>query len=59
MNKTLLVLMSSAFLAMSACEREGPAERAGKEIDSAGKQLGEKVERAGEQVQDAAKDARK
>ena len=57
--KALLVAMSLAFLGLTACEREGPAERAGKKIDSAAERAGENVERAGEKVQDAARDARK
>jgi hypothetical protein len=59
MKKILLAAMSLAFLGLSACEREGPAERAGKKIDSAAERAGEKIESAGEKVQDAAKDARK
>jgi hypothetical protein len=59
MEKALLVALSLAFLALAGCEREGPAERAGKQIDSATERAGEKVERAGEKVQDAARDARK
>jgi hypothetical protein len=56
---------------LSGCQKkEGPAERAGKEIDKAveksGQQInkgvdkaGEKLEKAGEKMQDAAKDVKK
>ena len=59
MKKTLLMAMSLVVLGLSACEREGPAERAGKQIDSAAERTGEKVEKAGEKMQDAAKDAQR
>jgi len=46
--------------ALSACEKkEGPAERAGKEIDKTVQSAGQEVEKVGQQIQDAAKDARK
>lgn len=53
----------AAFLliaGLSACERhEGPAERAGKEVDQAVEAAGKKIEQAGEKIQEAAKDAKK
>jgi hypothetical protein len=59
-NMKSLGQWSSAILAisilvfgLSACEKkEGPAERAGKEVDKT-------VEKAGQSIQDAAKDAKK
>jgi hypothetical protein len=48
-----------ALAGVAACQREGPAERAGKQIDQAVEKAGDKVERAGEKIQDAAKDAKK
>ena len=42
------------MLAVAACEKEGPAERAGKSVDNAVENTGEKIEPAGEKVQDAA-----
>jgi hypothetical protein len=52
--------MSVAILGLSACEKkEGPAERAGKEVDKAVESAGKKLEKAGQQVQDAAQDAKK
>ncbi len=52
--------MSALIVALPACEkREGPAERAGKEIDKAVDKVGQQVERAGEKIQDAASASKK
>ena len=51
---TFVSLVVAALL-LVACEREGPAERAGKDIDRAAKDAGKAVERAGEKIQDATK----
>jgi predicted small lipoprotein YifL len=42
---------------LAACEqkREGPAERAGKEIDKAVERAGQQIEKAGEKIQEQAK----
>ena len=48
------------IVGLSACEKkEGPAERAGKEIDKTVEKAGQQLEKAGQQIQDAAKDAKK
>ena len=48
------------LLALAACEKkEGPAERAGKEIDKSIESAGQQLEKAGQKIQDAAKDAKK
>jgi len=48
------------ILGLSACEKkEGPAERAGKEIDKSIENAGKQLEKAGDKIQDAAKDAKK
>lgn len=39
----------------AACEREGPAEKAGRELDQAVDKAGRNVEKAGRNMQDAAK----
>lgn len=39
-------------LSLSACEPEGPAERAGENVDEAVEDTGEAVEEAGDEVQD-------
>jgi len=45
---------------LSACEKkEGPAERAGKEVDKTVEKAGQQLEKAGQSIQDAAKDAKK
>jgi hypothetical protein len=61
------VVMTALLIALAGCQRqEGPAEKAGKEIDKAaehaaetidkaGVKIGEEVEKAGEKMQDAAK----
>jgi len=50
------VLVAGAMLfLLSACEKEGPAERAGKEADKVVSDVGKSIEKAGENIQDAAK----
>jgi hypothetical protein len=52
--------MSILIVGLSACEKkEGPAERAGKEIDKTIDKAGQQLEKTGQQIQDAAKDAKK
>lgn len=46
--------------ALPACQKqEGPAERAGKEIDQAADKVGQQIEKAGEKIQDATKNGQK
>lgn len=48
--------MGVLLVVLSACQKqEGPAERAGKEVDKAIDQVGQQVEKAGDKIQDAAK----
>jgi hypothetical protein len=42
-------------LTVSACEKEGPAEKAGKELDKAAKDVGQAMERAADSVKEATK----
>ena len=60
-TSVVAVLASSLLvLGLAACEKkEGPAERAGKEIDKTVDKAGQQLEKAGQQIQDAAKDAKK
>lgn len=53
------IALSFAVAGLSACEKEGPMERAGEKIDNAGEKVGETIENAGEKLQDAARDAKK
>lgn len=41
------------FIALAACERKGPAEKAGEAIDRAGEKASRNIEKAGENVRDA------
>ena len=48
----MVILMAG----LAACEKkEGPAERAGKQVDKAVESAGKQIEKAGEKIQDAAK----
>jgi hypothetical protein len=50
------VLLGGSLL---ACQKEGPGERAGKQVDKAVENAGKQIEKAGDKIQDAAKDAKK
>jgi hypothetical protein len=43
------------FLGLSACQKEGPAERAGKALDQSAERAGEKMEDATDKAADALK----
>ena len=52
--------MSILVAGLSACEKkEGPAERAGKEIDKSVQSAGKQIEKAGQKIQDEAKGDKK
>ncbi|MDP2827204.1 MAG: hypothetical protein Q8O37_01215 [Sulfuricellaceae bacterium] len=54
------LVMTALFAALPGCQKqEGPAEQAGKEIDTAVEKAGAQIEKAGENIQDAAKDGNK
>jgi hypothetical protein len=54
------LVMSALLVALSACQKqEGPAERAGKEVDKAAEKVGQQIEKAGDSIQDAAKGEKK
>ena len=46
-------------IALAGCQKEGPAESAGKKVDRAIDKTGQSVERAGEKIRDAAKNDKK
>lgn len=50
----LVAVLGFLGAAVPGCEREGPAERTGKEVDKATKQAGENLEKAGKDIQKAA-----
>jgi predicted small lipoprotein YifL len=50
-----LFLAVFMLAALSACERKGPAEKAGEAIDNAGEKASRSIEKAGENVRDAVK----
>jgi uncharacterized lipoprotein YehR (DUF1307 family) len=60
-NSVCAVLATSIMIfGLAACEKkEGPVERAGKEIDKTIEKAGQQIEKAGDRIQDAAKDAKK
>jgi hypothetical protein len=50
-----VLAISALIVGLAACEKkEGPAERAGKDIDKAIDKVGQQMEKAGEKIQDAA-----
>jgi Flp pilus assembly protein TadD len=52
--------MSALIAALSGCQKqEGPAEKAGKEVDKTVEKAGQQIEKAGESIQDAAKGDKK
>jgi hypothetical protein len=54
------LIMSALIVGLFCCQRkEGPVERAGKQIDKAVEKAGEQIEKAGEKIEDAAKDVNK
>ena len=48
-----LLYVAIAALALAACNREGPAEKAGRSIDRAGENASKSIEKAGKNVRDA------
>ncbi|MCP8687483.1 hypothetical protein [Marinobacterium sedimentorum] len=55
--KTVGTLLFTAALlaALSGCEKEGPVEHAGKEVDKAMQDAGDQLEQTGEDIKEAAK----
>ena len=51
----LLVTVVLLGLTLSACQKEGPAEKAGKEIDKAAKEAGQAMDKAVDSVKEATK----
>lgn len=48
--------LAAVIVALAGCQKqEGPAERAGRELDKSMEKIGQQMEKAGEKIQDAAK----
>lgn len=60
-KKTFASLFAIGLLTagLAGCHKEGPAEKAGKEIDNATATVGEKMQEAGQDIQKAADDAKR
>ena len=49
------LLLAFAVAGLSACEKKGPAERAGEAVDKAAQKAGDAVKEAGDKIKDATK----
>jgi predicted small lipoprotein YifL len=47
-------LLALAIAALAGCNREGPAEKAGRQLDRTADKAGQSLEKAGQSVRDAA-----
>jgi hypothetical protein len=54
----ILVLFGCLSIGVLSCEKEGPAEKAGKQIDQTVEKAGDKMEEAGEAVKEKAEEAK-
>jgi hypothetical protein len=52
---SLMLCASFITLVLGGCEKEGPTERAGKQIDEAVEKADEAMEKAGDKMQEATK----
>jgi predicted small secreted protein len=60
-TRSVTVVIAAVVLiaVLGGCQKEGPAERAGKQVDKAVDKAGEQIEKAGDKIKDAASDAKK
>ena len=59
-RNAVYVFIATCSLAIAACQpAEGPAERAGKNIDNAAKKVGEQVDKTADKAKEALNDAKK
>jgi hypothetical protein len=57
---TATAVLCGLLASLAACQKpEGPAEKAGKDIDKAVGQVGQQVQKAGASIEDAAKGDKK
>lgn len=56
-GKSIVAALVLGILAagLSGCKKEGPMERAGKEIDKGADKAGDKIKKAGDKIKDAVK----
>ena len=55
-SKSAIVLAAGMLvMALGGCHKEGPAEKAGKEIDKAMSSAGDQIQAAGDKIQNAVK----
>lgn len=55
-----VLVMSALITGLFCCQKkEGPAERAGKQIDKALEKAGQQIDKVGKKIEDAVKDAEK
>ena len=54
-NIIAALVVSLLLMGISGCKKEGPMERAGKNIDKTVEKGGEQVEKAGKKIQEEAK----
>jgi predicted small lipoprotein YifL len=48
-----ILIVIAALLALAACKQEGPAEKAGRQLDQAGEKASKGIEQAGKDIRDA------
>ena len=58
-NLSMTIIMSTFIAMLVGCEKEGPAEKAGKSVDNAVDKTGQQIEKAGDKIQDATKGDKK
>jgi predicted small lipoprotein YifL len=56
-KSTTLIALATLMFLLTACEKEGPAEQAGKNIDQAVEQIQEKADDAGDKAADTLEQA--
>ena len=55
---SMAVLIGLAGFGIASCEREGPVERAGEEVDEAMEETGDAVKEAAEETEEAIEEAK-
>ena len=60
-SRSIVIAMAlgALFTGLVGCHKEGPAERAGKEIDKATDTAGHQMEKAGDKIKDTVNDMKK